>query len=249
MTEAERVATALCSMWRRRTAALGGTVYEDDGVLSCLTGLATAPFNPSVVERPPTDPGAALVDAERHYQEVGLPYGIDLDPETFPEVRDAAAAAGLRVVVARPGMVADPTSVRAPTVPSGLTIERGDEQLDDVASVATEGFGGDVAINRAFVADEVWRDPVARVYVARLDGTAVATAETSLRDGVIGVFGVATVPSARRRGIGAAITAHAVRDRADEADLAFLQSSEMGRGVYERLGFREISTWEVWSRS
>jgi ribosomal protein S18 acetylase RimI-like enzyme len=249
MTEAEHVAVALCSMWRHRTAALGGTVYEDDGVLSCLTGLASAPFNPSVVERPPADPAAALADAERRYRAVGLPYGIDLDPESFPGVRDAAAAAGLRVVVARPGMVRDPKRVRMPTVPSGLTIERGDEQLDDVASVATEGFGGDVAINRAFVADAVWRDPVARVYVARLDGTAVATAETSLQDGVIGVFGVATVPGARRRGIGSALTAYAVRDRAQEADLAFLQSSEMGRGVYERLGFREISTWEVWSRS
>jgi ribosomal protein S18 acetylase RimI-like enzyme len=249
MSEAERVAGALCSMWRHRTAALGGTVYDDDGVLSCLTGLASAPFNPSVVERPPADPAAALADAARHYRAVGLPYGIDLDPQVFPDVRNAAVAAGLRVVVARPGMVADPTRVRMPTVPGGLTIERGDAYLDDVASVATEGFGGDVAINRAFVADAVWRDPAARVYVARLDGTAVATAETSLRDGVIGVFGVATVPSARRRGIGSAVTAYAVRDRAQEADLAFLQSSDMGRGVYERLGFREISTWEVWSRS
>ena len=249
MTEAERVAAALCSTWRGRTAALGGTVYDDDGVLSCLTGLASAPFNPSVIERRPEDPVSALTDAERHYDVVGLPYGIDLDPQLFPEVRDAAAAAGLRVVVARPGMIADPETVRAPIAPDGLTIEPAEGRLDDVASVATEGFGGELAINRDFVAEPVWRDPDARVYLARLDGTAVATAETSLREGVIGVFGVATIPSARRRGVGAAITAHVVRDRADEADLAFLQSSEMGRGVYASLGFREISTWEVWSRS
>jgi ribosomal protein S18 acetylase RimI-like enzyme len=248
MTEAERVAAALCSMWRGRTAALGGTVFEDDGVLSCLTGLATAPFNPSVVERPPSAPAAALADAEGHYRAVGLPYGIDLDARLFPDLRDAAAAAGLRVVVARPGMIADPQDVPAPVLPDGLTIERADGRLDDVASVATEGFGGEYAINRAFVAEPVWRDPRARVYLARLHGTAVATAETSLQEGVIGVFGVATIPGARRRGIGAAITARAVGDRAEEADLAFLQSSEMGRGVYTSLGFREISTWEVWSR-
>jgi len=249
MTEAERVAAALCSMWRGRTAALGGTVYDDDGVLSCLTGLASAAFNPSVIERRPEEPASALAAAERHYRAVGLPFGIDFDPHLFPEVRDAAAAAGLRVVVARPGMVADPNKVEPPVMPDGLVIERADARLDDVASVATEGFGGEYAINRAFVADAVWRDQPARVYVATLDGRRVATAETSLQDGVLGVFGVATVPSARRRGVGAAITAHVVRDRADEADLAFLQSSEMGRAVYANLGFREISTWEVWSRS
>ena len=95
----------------------------------------------------------------------------------------------------------------------------------------------------------MFRDPRSRVYLASIDDQPVATAETLLQDGVLGVFGVATVPGARRRGIGAAITAHAVRDRADEADLAFLQSSETGRGVYTRLGFRVVSTWDVWSRA
>jgi ribosomal protein S18 acetylase RimI-like enzyme len=249
MSEAERVAAAMCSMWRTRTAALGGRVYEDDGVLSCLTGLDAAPFNPSVVERAPRDPAAALAGAERHYPAVGLPYGIDLDPELFPDLRDAAAGAGLRVIVSRPGMVVVPADVTVSAMPEGVVIERADRRLDDVAAVATDGFGGDLAINRRFVADPVFRDPRSRVYLALLDGEPVATAETSLQDGVLGVFGVATVPGARRRGFGAAITAHAVRDRADEADLAFLQSSEMGQGVYTRLGFRVVSTWDVWSRA
>jgi GNAT superfamily N-acetyltransferase len=248
MNEAEQAAAALCSVWRGRTAALGGTVFEDDGVLSCLTGLDAAPFNPSVIERPPRDPSAALAGAERHYLAAGLPYGIDLDPELFPGVRAAASAAGLRVILSRPGMVVDPRDVSATNVLKGLAIERADGWLDGVAAVATAGFGGELAINRAFVAEAVWRDPRARVYLARLDGHPVATAETSLQRGVLGIFGVATVPNARRRGIGAAITAHAIRDRAGEADLAFLQSSEMGHGVYERIGFRDVSTWEVWAR-
>ena len=130
-----------------------------------------------------------------------------------------------------------------------MTIERAEGRLDEVAAVATAGFGGEVTVNRSFVADPVFDDSGARVYLAWLDGRPVATAETSLRDGVLGLFGVATVPGARRMGIAAAITAHAVHDRADEADLVFLQSSEMGHGVYTRLGFRDVSTWEVWSRS
>jgi ribosomal protein S18 acetylase RimI-like enzyme len=248
MDVAERIAVAMCQVWRGRTAALGGTVYADDGLVSCLTGLDAAPFNPSVIERPPRDPPSALAAAERHFLEVGLPYGIDIDIELHPDVRVAAQAAGLRVVVSRPGMIATPADLRSPATPDGLVIERANERLDDVAAVATAGFGGELAVNRGFVADPVFRDPRARIFLAWLDGRPVSTVETSLQDGVLGIFGVATVPDARRLGIGAAVTAHAVRDRAAETDLAFLQSSEMGHGVYERLGFRDVSMWEVWAR-
>jgi GNAT superfamily N-acetyltransferase len=243
------VAAALCRMWRARTAALGGTVYEHDGVLSCLTGLNFPPFNPSLVEQQPHDPAAALVAAERRYVAVGLPFGINLDVDLHRDVRDAARDAGLRVIQSEPGMVALPSEMRQPSVPHGVEIGPAREHLDAVATVATEGLGGDLTINRGFVPPAVYDDGSARVYLARLDGRPVATAETSLQDGVLGVFGVGTVPDARRRGIAAAVTAHVVLDRAAEADLAFLQSSAMGHGVYEQLGFRDASTWEVWSRA
>jgi GNAT superfamily N-acetyltransferase len=236
-------------MWRARTSALGGAVHEHDGVLCCLTGLNFPPFNPSLVERPPHDPAAALVAAERRYVAVGLPFGINLDIELHRDVRSAAQSAGLRVIQSEPGMVVVPSEVREPSVPNGVEIVPAREHLDAVAIVATEGFGGDLTINRGFVPPTVYDDGSARVYLARLDGRPVATVETSLQDGVLGVFGVATVPDARRRGIAAAITAHAVRDRAAAADIAFLQSSEVGHGVYGSIGFRDASTWEVWSRA
>jgi hypothetical protein len=248
MDTSERIAAALCLMWRGRTAALGGRVYENDGVLSCLTGLAAAPFNPSLVERPPRDARAALAAAERLYGTVRLAFGIDLDPELHPDVRAAAEAGGLRIIEPRPGMVATPSDVQEVITPTGLVIRPAEENLDDVATVATAGFGGDLAINRAFVADPVFRDPHARIYLAWLDGRPVSTVETSLQDGVLGVFGVTTVPDARRMGIAGAITAHAVHDRAADTDLAFLQSSRMGHDVYTNLGFRDVSRWEVWSR-
>ncbi len=65
-------------------------------------------------------------------------------------------------------------------------------------------------MNRSFVG-AAERDPGARVYAAFLDGVVVGSGETYVADGVMGVFGVATVPEARRRGIGSALTS--VRDR------------------------------------
>jgi hypothetical protein len=36
--------------------------------------------------------------------------------------------------------------------------------------------------------------------------------------------------------------------RAFPADLAWLLPSETARPMYERLGFRDLETWEVWVR-
>jgi len=94
----------------------------------------------------------------------------------------------------------------------------------------------------------VLEDPAQRVYAARVDGRIVSVGESTTLDGVIGVFGIATLPAFRGRGIGAALSAHLIADRASEANLAVLDASDLGFGVYERLGFRTTSTWEVWVR-
>jgi len=57
----------------------------------------------------------------------------------------------------------------------------------------------------------------------------------------IGVYSIATIESARRRGYGAAMTARVMADGVVAGwDVAALQASEMGRPIYERLGFRTV---------
>ena len=64
--------------------------------------------------------------------------------------------------------------------------------------------------------------------------------------GVLGVYGVATVPEARRRGIATALT----RGRWWHAPAlpAVLQPSPMAEGMYPRLGFRRFTTFRSWDR-
>jgi GNAT superfamily N-acetyltransferase len=145
------------------------------------------------------------------------------------------------------GMAVDlaalPERVRAP---DALSIER----VRDPAGLATwaatlaDGFGeGEreaswVAATYATIGltdDVPWRH-----HLATLDGRAVATASLFLGAGVAGVYFVLTVPEARRRGIGGAITLAALHEaRAMGFHTGVLQSSEMGEPVYRRLGFRE----------
>lgn len=57
---------------------------------------------------------------------------------------------------------------------------------------------------------------------------------------------VSTLPVLRRRGFGAAITHHALAAARDVAEYGVLGSSAAGRPVYERLGFREICTIDMY---
>jgi ribosomal protein S18 acetylase RimI-like enzyme len=59
-----------------------------------------------------------------------------------------------------------------------------------------------------------------------------------------GLYNIATLAGWRRRGFGAAMTAAAIRS-AKTAGMRRLelQSSDDGRGVYERAGFRQVGWW------
>ena len=79
-----------------------------------------------------------------------------------------------------------------------------------------------------------------RHYLGRLGGEPVATSALFFAAGVAGVYCVSTIESARRRGIGAAVTLAALREARDLGHgLAVLTSSEMGYSVYRKLGFVE----------
>ena len=58
------------------------------------------------------------------------------------------------------------------------------------------------------------------------------------------ITGVGVLPSSRRRGLGAAITALLARDALDrDVQTVFLSASDDAVGrVYARIGFREIGT-------
>ena len=248
MDIAARIATFFADAWERRTRSLAGEVLDAEGIGVFLTGVPAPWFNAAMVRRPPEDPDRALALARTLQSRSGLSFGIDLDPEAHAPVRAAAERAGLGIVESRPGMAMRIEDLRPPDVPDGLAVERvlDPPGLDEVAAIDAAAFGGTAEVTRAFVGDGIIGDPAQRAYLARIDGVPVACAETCVVDRVLGVFGVGTIPEHRRQGFAAVVTAHAIGERIDEVDLVTLQASKLGLGVYERLGFRAVSTWEVW---
>jgi ribosomal protein S18 acetylase RimI-like enzyme len=83
-----------------------------------------------------------------------------------------------------------------------------------------------------------------RFFIGYQDSRPVACAAACVGEREVGVYMVATLPEARGRGYGAAITAAAIA--AAPHLPAVLQASGLGQPVYRRLGFQEISPYTLW---
>lgn len=84
-----------------------------------------------------------------------------------------------------------------------------------------------------------------RHWVGYLDGRAVGTASAWVGDHHVDVSFVATLPEARGRGVGRALTATATGAAGGRP--AMLLSSDPGRPVYERLGYHALLRFTLWA--
>lgn len=131
--------------------------------------------------------------------------------------------------------------------PTGLVIERVADVADLVLFEATAAAGFDAGE----VAPHTWHGPAVLVdprldlWLGLVDGRPATVAMGFREAGVLGVYGVTTVPPMRRRGLATAMTRHAV----GQARMpAVLQPSRMAEPMYHRLGFRRFGAFRSWAR-
>lgn len=135
--------------------------------------------------------------------------------------------------------------------PEGLRIEEV-RDLDGLYAwerVAIEGFPFeefDDASPGAIVSPAWLEQPNRRLWVGWEEGRAVSASATWIEYGINNVTLVATVPSARRRGYGEALTWRA--SLADPSLPAMLFSSDDGRPIYERMGYLPLWRMTLWYR-
>ena len=86
-----------------------------------------------------------------------------------------------------------------------------------------------------------------RRYLGYLNGKPVGTSVLVLHAGVAGIFAVSTLPEARGRGIGTALTVAPLVD-AREAGyrVGTLQASDMGYPIYRKLGFQDVCQYNLY---
>ena len=205
---------------------------------------------------------ASDVTAVRERQRaLAVPEALEWVVETTPSLLAAARDAGLQVQEL-PLLMHDGTPTIGAPVPAGVAIRRVRPEEFDLArimAVATVAFGAEgTAVGTAGPAERDARataDPIVPprfrdrlregrtvLYVAEDDEGPIASGAHQPVDGVTEIVGVATLPAARRRGLGAAITGALLDDaRATGLGTVFLSAAgdDVAR-IYERLGFVRI---------
>ena len=91
---------------------------------------------------------------------------------------------------------------------------------------------------------DLWENNIYTVenYIGYFENSPVATSTVFYSDGVAGIYSVSTIESARKKGIGTAITIAPLIDAVElKYQVATLISSELGFGVYESIGFSKFS--------
>jgi len=187
-----------------------------------------------------TGPGTEPGDIGEHLTAHGL---IDMEGQTKEMANYIISTAS-----GAPGMVANLHKMNESVlekVPLGFEINdvQDEKDLQDFKQVLIDGYdipapmadGWVQAAHEFGIGKTPWR-----MLLGRLNGEPVGTNVIFNGAGVVGVYGIAVVPSARGKGIGAAITLKPLLEARDKDGYKYtvLFSTEMGAPVYERIGFR-----------
>jgi GNAT superfamily N-acetyltransferase len=159
------------------------------------------------------------------------------------------AGSGYEHLSDQPWMSRPAGPVDMPTSPQGLAIERVADVADLVRFEATAaaGFEAGAVAPHTWHGMDVLSDPRLAMWLGSIDGHPVAVSMGFADAGVLGIYGVATVPRMRRRGLARAMTAHTLAATPDIP--AVLQPSTMAEPLYRRLGFRRFGAFRSWARA
>jgi hypothetical protein len=151
-----------------------------------------------------------------------------------------------------PGMLIE-TRVPPAEPPAGLSIEEVStrEQLAELVHVCQEayaeaGLPAEIGAKLFANADAVI-DGRATLALARFEGRAIASALSLVtpNSALGGVYWVATLPAARKKGAADAVTRYVTNAAFDRgARVVTLQASRAGEPIYRRMGYREVVRYE-----
>jgi ribosomal protein S18 acetylase RimI-like enzyme len=201
------------------------------------------------------DIDARIEGVMRSFAEHEVPFMWSAGPFTKPpDLGARLESRGLSPAAELPGMAVDLQAINEDIPsPSALTTERvsDTEVLRECIEVMRVGFELPELTSEVFF--EVFttlgltEESPCRSYVGRLEGEAVAASSLLLAAGVAGIYNVATLPRARRQGLGAVVTLEGLLEARELGyRIAVLQSSAMGFGVYRRMGFEQYSTYSIY---
>ena len=170
-------------------------------------------------------------------------------------VAQVVAALGFAAPAAMPAMAVDIGHMARTSLPPGYDLVRVGTVAESRAwtAVLAEGYPLPPGLAHRFSAEFLDADMAAdaplQFFAVVRDGRAVATSMFCLADGLAGIYCVATLPGERGKGLGAHVTAAALRAAQRIGyRVGILQSSPEGHSIYLRLGFADLGAVRMFVR-
>jgi GNAT superfamily N-acetyltransferase len=228
--------------FREMVYDLGGEFRFFGSVPTFIGNLAMPFANGSIVLEPTTPED--LVSAVSWVKSAGVPFQVRVDEPLAAQLESTLAMNGLeRDPVPMPAMVLSPIP-EAPSAGPGVAVQRVDDAAYEAFLDILIGTGIPEKFAPKIFPKALIGGQNAAYFVATLDGEPVGIS-VAVRTGESGgIYSVATLEKARRRGVGTAVTWAAIDAiRGWGCTSAVLQSSEMGYPVYRAMGFEEVTRY------
>jgi GNAT superfamily N-acetyltransferase len=234
-----------------------GELRELRGVSIASAGVTFQMFNAAFLSGPVNsdqDLSQRILLASLHFEERAQEWAYWvcedwMDARTRKHARRLFEKHGLRHTVDLPGMVAEKVLPAAKPLPP-LRIRRvsNSSTRDAFCAIGSVCFNVPIPwFREVFEAGKVWDRFLG--YVGYCDEEPVTTAAIVIGAGVAGVYNVATLPGFQHQGYGEAVMRHALLavHREHGIERTILQSTPAGFRLYERMGYRPITTVSVYS--
>lgn len=225
--------------------ARGDRVDDVDGVGTLWDAGSPLPFfNRATLRAPISDLDRVLGAIRSFYGTTpAVPFLLDSAWPT-PDLRGHGF-----VLMGHPPLMVRPADTPPPPGPPELTIRRvdDDETSRDYEHALIYGYPApqlQPANDLQFLLPGTLDTPGWHHFVGYVDGRPVTAGSAYVGEQLVRVDNIATLEEARGRGYGNAITAAALA--ADLTKPAVLVASDLGRPVYERLGFRAVLRVSYW---
>lgn len=235
-----------------------GDVREIAGISIASAGTSFQMFNAAFLSGPvgsAEDLERRIATARVHFRARGLPWSFWvcedlLAPKARKRMERYFEAAGLRLTVLLPGMMAERLLPPRRTLPE-IEIRRVADEATRLAfcDIGCTCFHVPLSwFREIFLRRELW-DGDFIGYVGYSKGEPVATAATVVAGDAVGVYNVATLPSHRRRGHGEAVMRYALEQARQESgcERTILQATEYGLPLYLSMGYRTVTTVRVYA--
>lgn len=216
------------------------------------SGIPSSGFNVVFALEHPDSLSDISQQVTRQFVNTKIPWELITTPEISDSLQALIEEFDMVRASVEPGMLLP--SLEDRTIPSieGFKIKQvsGPEQIETFLKVGIMGFGDPTGSLLLPLARGLFRrrsSYLPAFYLGYLNGIPVATSLRFSSEKIGGIFYVATLPEYRRKGFGKAMTLRAALDgKMDDCTASYLQASEMGRPIYEKIGYVKICDYEIW---